>query len=123
VAIESPASPYEEIAQGAPLSVLLPSVVPSYENYASLAASAPHPDAGKLFMNWLASPSGQDAISKVGGGDYPGAAGAPGPVVNGQQLPGLSGLKTKIMAMESRPGYIAEFNPWSKQWDSIFNYG
>lgn len=122
VAIESPSTPYEEIAQGAPIKVLTPEVVPVYDNYISLAAGAPHSSAGKLLMDWVASPRGQSTIGKVGGGDYPASNSASGPTISGQQLPPMSGLKTKIVDMEAESNYVSAFPGWTKQWDAIFNY-
>lgn len=49
------------IAQGAPVAMTFPSPTPAIPAVAGIAATAPHPNAAKLFMRWAFSEPGQRA--------------------------------------------------------------
>jgi iron(III) transport system substrate-binding protein len=60
---------YREI-QRAPIQGIWPKdCVPMYAAPVALMANAPHPNAAKLFMDWILSKDGQEAMVKVVGAD------------------------------------------------------
>ena len=61
---ESDAIP--KFSQGAPIRWYAPKPTPSFGNsYFGIAAKAPHPNAARLWLNWLLSEDGATAINKV----------------------------------------------------------
>jgi iron(III) transport system substrate-binding protein len=61
---ESDAIP--RLEQGAPIRWYAPKPTPSFANaYFGIAAKAPHPNAAKLFMNWILSEDGATAVNKI----------------------------------------------------------
>jgi iron(III) transport system substrate-binding protein len=87
VAVGLPASVAKAAADGAPVEVIFPEDgMIAYNQYLALAAKAKKPNAAKVFLNWILSPRGQEAIAtKLG--NYPVMQGAPGPVVGNRTLP------------------------------------
>lgn len=87
VAVGLPASVAQAAADGAPVEVIFPEDgMIAYNQYVALAASAKKPNAAKVFLNWILSPGGQEAIAlKLG--NYPVMEGAPGPLVGERTLP------------------------------------
>lgn len=56
------------LEDGAPLGFVYPkSGTTVSKSYIFVAAKAPHPEAGKVFVNWLMSAKGQDLLQKFGG--------------------------------------------------------
>ncbi|GAA1517185.1 ABC transporter substrate-binding protein [Nocardioides humi] len=73
-----------------------------------LSTQAPHPNAGKLFIAWLYTPEGQEAIAARG--DYGLVSGSPGP----EGFPGIDDL-TAMPVPEDQSAldekYTAEWKP------------
>jgi iron(III) transport system substrate-binding protein len=57
--------------KGAPIDGWRPNPIPGNWHYAAATAKGPHPNAAKLFMNFLMSPEGQAAINNSGSGISP----------------------------------------------------
>ena len=50
-------------AKGAPIKYLLTDPIVVSVPYAAIVAKAPHPNAGRLFLNYLMSPAGQEILN------------------------------------------------------------
>lgn len=55
----------QQVSKGAPVSVAFPEPVPGYIGIIGLPANAPHPNAGKLFIQWFISREGQAAWGEI----------------------------------------------------------
>jgi iron(III) transport system substrate-binding protein len=87
VAVGLPASVAKAAEDGAPVEVIFPEDgMIAYNQYLALAGTAKNPNAAKVFLNWILSPKGQEAVA-VKLGNYPVMEGAPGPVVGNRTLP------------------------------------
>src|SRR5690606_8237463 len=54
--------------QGAPIEVVLPDEgVPAYSQFVGLVDGAENSAAGKVFLNWMSSVAGQNAVAKITG--------------------------------------------------------
>ena len=74
-----------------------------------LVKGAPHPNAGKLYLNWVMSPEGQKVL-----GDAGRAPARPGTPISTPLMP--EGMKWFV----SRPEYLADFPKYDKLWRDIF---
>jgi iron(III) transport system substrate-binding protein len=107
-------------SQGAPLALVLPEDgVPAYLDTAGLTQAAPHPNAGKVFLNWLIALPGQTAIAEKSG-DYPVIDAAPGPDFNGEELPPRTELDLAFPGLT--PEYTTQREAWSDEWFETFGY-
>jgi iron(III) transport system substrate-binding protein len=68
---------------GAPITALFPvDGVPVADSSIGILVDAPHPNAARLFVHWILSPEGQEAIVPILR-DYPALPTAKGPVIPG----------------------------------------
>ena len=68
---------------GAPITALFPvDGVPVADSSMGILVDAPHPNAARLFVHWILSPEGQEAIVPILK-DYPALPTAKGPVIPG----------------------------------------
>jgi iron(III) transport system substrate-binding protein len=109
--IESPVA--SALADGAPLRVNFPtSGVPAMESMAFLPEKAPHPEVGLVFLNWVLSKEGQQALQDITGATVT----RPG-VTPSKILPGVEGQKivlaTDVLTPERQKAIIEE-------WRSVF---
>lgn len=74
-----------------------------------LVKGAPHPNAAKLYLNWLMSPDGQKVLGAAGR-----APARPGTPIATPLIP--DGMKW----YPSRPEYTADFNKYDALWREIF---
>jgi len=106
------------IEQGAPLKVIFPDDgTPAFAVWTGLAATPPHPNAAKLYLNWLTSPAGQQALADVG--DYSPMPGSPAPNVEGVDDPPTI---DELVLPEESDEYIDERDAWNQEWNEIFGY-
>ena len=77
-----------------------------------LVKGAPHPNAGKLYLNWTMSPDGQKVLGAAGR-----APARPGTPISTPLMP--EGIKWYT----SRPEYLADFGKYDKLWREIFKIG
>ena len=80
----------------------------AYTNLLALAADAPHPATAKLFINWLLSEEGQNAIRDVG--RIPARPGI------GTDPPGLT---EGLNLVYTTPSMAADYNEYAEKWNSI----
>jgi ABC-type Fe3+ transport system substrate-binding protein len=74
-----------------------------------LVKGAPHPNAAKLYLNWLMSPDGQKVL-----GDAGRAPARPGTPIATPLMP--DGMKWYV----AKPEFVAEFNKYDQLWREIF---
>lgn len=101
------------LADGAPLRVNFPtSGVPAMESMAFLPEKAPHPEVGLVFLNWVLSKEGQQALQ-----DFTGATVTRPGLSPSKILPGVEGQKivyaTDVLTAEKQKAIIDE-------WRSVF---
>jgi iron(III) transport system substrate-binding protein len=101
------------LADGAPLRVMFPSSgVPAIESMAFLPEKAPNLEAGLVFLNWVLSTPGQQALQ-----DIVGATVTRPDVKPPKVLPGIEGQKivlaTNVLTPERQKAIIDE-------WRSVF---
>jgi iron(III) transport system substrate-binding protein len=107
-------------ANGAPLGLVMPSDgVPVLGVYVGLAKQASKPNAAKLFLNWLASASGQKAVVEKTS-DYAISPSAPAPTFNGKPMP--TAANANLQYVETIPAFQTEAAAWAKEWYTIFKY-
>lgn len=82
-----PGNVAQAIAEGASVKLIVPEDgMVAFSHYVGLGAHAKKPNAGKVFLNWLMSPRGQNVIAtKLG--TYPVMPGSAAPVVGPLTLP------------------------------------
>jgi len=98
---------------GAPIEIVLPKEgIPYTIQCTGMVKNAPHPATAKLFLNWLYSPDGQNAITTTSqdpvtstGGPYP------------QLTPPMSELN--VWGPKDMEKYIAEQPAWREKWNKI----
>ena len=96
---------YREL-QKAPIQAVWPKdFVPMYSGPVALMAKAPHPNAAKLFMDWVLSPEGQATMVEVVG-----AYSARSDVASAKGNPPLNAFK---------PVYIEDWNAFDKSADEF----
>lgn len=67
LALSSPASIRGQIESGAPVTAIFPSEgVSAYSTSGGITTEAPHPNAAKLFLNWVTSVQGSNTVSSAG---------------------------------------------------------
>ncbi|MFQ5855965.1 MAG: ABC transporter substrate-binding protein [Anaerolineae bacterium] len=95
--------------KGAPLEWVKTDPVFAYTQLMALAAEAPHPATGKLFVNWLLSEAGQTAIRDVGRiPARPGVASDPAVLTEGLNF------------YYSIPTLAERYNDYLEKWNAFF---
>ena len=106
------------IEDGAPLKVIFPTDgTPAFANWTGIAANPPHPNAAKLYLNWVVSTAGQNAMASLG--DYSGIPGSPAPQVVGVDSPPTI---DELVLPEKWTEYVTEREAWNAEWNEIFGY-
>lgn len=77
-----------------------------------LVKGAPHPNAAKLYLNWVMSPDGQAVLGAAGRAPV-----RPGTPISTPLMP--DGIKWYT----ARPDYMADYNKYDKLWRDIFKIG
>jgi iron(III) transport system substrate-binding protein len=99
--------------EGAPFEAIYPKEgVPLSSLPVSVLASAPHPNAARLFVDWLLSPEGQKAMVDTIG-DYSVRPGTPKPPV------GPDFKDVKVLVPESPEKFLATQQEFTAEWRSI----
>jgi ABC-type Fe3+ transport system substrate-binding protein len=96
-------------AKGAPVDFAKKEGV-LYTIVSGLFKGAPHPNAGKLYLNWLMSPEGQTVLGANGR-----APARPNTPLSTPIMP--SGMKW----YPSRLEFLAEMSKYEKMWQEVFN--
>ena len=114
VAISGASSYAEQIENGAPLKIVFPTDgLASFGEIGNVTVTAPHPNAAKLYMNWITSKHGSASVAKQGSyGTHPGA---PAPSKAGYTFPPPSQVWT--IRIEDWEKYQES---WPKEWKAIF---
>lgn len=99
---------------GAPIGIVYPTDgVPVTVSVAGVSATAPHPKAARLYLDWILSEEGQEDWVKASGGMT---------VLQGGSLPEgaeKAGLKLWFPDVKA---YAELRNDWVNQWNTVFNY-
>lgn len=112
------ATAYSAMEEGAPITVAIPDEgAAAYPFYLGLAADAEHPNAAKVFMNWLMSASGQELAASIG--DYPVHKDMPNPSIGEIELPAADSDFVYRSTIEES---LKNLEPDAKQWTQIFGY-
>ncbi len=102
------------IKDGAPVGIVYPSDgVPITVSVAGISATAPHPKAAKLYLDWILSAEGQETWVKNSGGMT---------VLEGGSLPAGADKASLKLWFPDIKQYAALRNDWVKQWNTTFNY-
>jgi len=105
----------EQIENGAPLKIILPTEgVAAFGAMGNVTTTAKHPNAAKVYVNYMTSKKGSTLISKSGSyGTHPDS---PPPVVAGIQLPPQD--KVWIVTAEQ---WDTIHESWFDEWKTIFD--
>jgi iron(III) transport system substrate-binding protein len=105
----------DQIENGAPLKVIIPTEgVAAFGGMGNVTSTAKHPNAAKVYVNYLTSKKGSTLISKSGSyGTHPDS---PPPVVAGVQLP----PQDKVWNIEAEQ-WDKIHETWFDEWKAIFN--
>ncbi len=103
------------LKQGAPLKIIFPSEgLASFGAFGNVTATAKHPNAGRVWINYMTSKRGSTLVSKTGAyGTHPDA---PAPEDAGYKFPPASQVWTMAPDMWDR---IHE--SWVQEWKTVFN--
>jgi iron(III) transport system substrate-binding protein len=113
IAIDPNSSAIDQIESGAPLKFVFPSDgVPSPPENGGIVATAPHPHAAQLFLTWLTSKRGAQAVAALG--EYPILPGIV-PTSAGLPFPPASQLTNVPVADWSK-----QRAPISAEWHAVF---
>lgn len=105
---------------GAPVATVVPSDgVPSYIEWAGIAAGAQNLEAAQVFMNWTMSLAGQTVITEEIGA-YSVREDAPPPVWNGENQPPIEELD--FVFPETTDAYVTDRKAGQDEWFTIFGY-
>jgi iron(III) transport system substrate-binding protein len=101
---------------GAPIQVVIPTDGNlAFGFYEGLASEAKHPDAAKLYLQWLASKAGQTEAAAIG--NWPAMNGMAGPKFAGKQLPTLAQLKPVLAEKQTDYGTLR--STWLPEWQKL----
>lgn len=113
VAINPNTSAIDQIESGAPMKFVFPSDgIPSPPELGGIAATAPHPHAAQLYLNWLTSKRGSQAVAALG--EYPILPGI-APTSAGLPFPPASQLTNVSVA-----DWTKLRAPISSEWHAVF---
>lgn len=99
---------------GAPIGIIYPTDgVPMTVSVAGISATAPHPNAARLYLDWILSNEGQEDWVKSSGGMT---------VLEGGSLPqGADKASLKLWFPDVKQ-YADLRNDWVNEWNTTFNY-
>jgi iron(III) transport system substrate-binding protein len=80
---------------------------------AGISATAPHPNAARLYLDWILSEEGQEEWVKTSGGMT---------VLEGGSLPEGADKSTLKLWFPDIKSYADLRNDWVAQWNTVFNY-
>ena len=105
----------EQIENGAPLKVILPTEgVAAFGGMGNVTSTAKHPNAAKVYVNYMTSKKGSTLIAKSGSyGTHPDS---PAPVIAGVQLP----PHDKVWNIDAEQ-WDKIHETWFEEWKVIFN--
>lgn len=105
----------EQIENGAPLKIIIPTEgVAAFGGMGNVTTTAKHPNAAKLYVNYLTSKKGSTLISKTGSyGTHPDS---PVPIIAGAKLPPQD--KVWIVTAEQ---WDTIHESWFEEWKTVFN--
>ena len=105
----------EQIENGAPLKIIIPTEgVAAFGGMGNVTTTAKHPNAAKLYVNYLTSKKGSTLISKTGSyGTHPDS---PVPIVAGTPLP----PQDKVWIVTAQQ-WDTIHESWFDEWKTIFN--
>jgi iron(III) transport system substrate-binding protein len=108
------------INQGSPLQIVFPKEgTATLGEWIGLSSTSTHPNAAKVFIQWMASKAGQAAIT-AGANDWPLTPGAQGPKEKGRALPAISTLNPDDMELNA--SLTAKQQALTEEWNKIFNF-
>ncbi|MFO1311603.1 MAG: extracellular solute-binding protein [Burkholderiales bacterium] len=100
--------------EGAPIGIVYPTDgVPMTVSVAGISATAPHPKAARLYLDWILSEEGQEDWVKNSGGMT---------VLEGGSLPEGADKATLKLWFPDVKAYADLRNDWVNQWNTTFNY-
>ena len=107
-------------ATGAPVEFVLPTDgLAVYGTFTLLAEPSvvkeSHPNAAKLFRDWLYSTGGQQSVSAANGGAWAVRTDAPAP----EGLPAYNDLPMEVLDLEQ---WQQVQEDWVNEWNRVFNY-
>lgn len=105
----------EQVENGAPLKIILPAEgVAAFGGMGNVTTTAKHPNAAKVYVNYLTSKKGSTIISKSGSyGTHPDS---PAPIVSGTQLP----PQDKVWNISAEQ-WDKIHETWFEEWKTVFN--
>jgi iron(III) transport system substrate-binding protein len=102
---------------GAPIELIWPSDgTPVHGVYMGVTAKAPHPNAAKLYANWVMSNRGQTVQAQYGG-DYAVREGVENPTINDKPAPALADIHPDFVSDELS---IERRDVWVPEWNKVF---
>ncbi len=102
------------LKDGAPIGIIYPTDgVPMTVSVAGISATAPHPNAARLYLDWILSEEGQEEWVKGSGGMT---------VLDGGSLPEGADKADLKLWFPNISEYAALRNDWVSEWNAIFNY-
>lgn len=110
VALSSASSLYAQQQEGGPVKIVFPEEgLPAFPISGGITSVAPHPNAAKLYLNYIVSKRGGEAIARTG--TYGTDPDAPRPSLEGLEFPPRDGLwlVSADHWFEIRDPYVAEW--------------
>lgn len=99
---------------GAPIGIVYPTDgVPMTVSVAGISATAPHPNAARLYLDWILSEEGQEDWVKNSGGMT---------VLDGGSLPEGADKATLKLWFPTIKEYADLRDSWVNEWNAVFNY-
>ena len=101
--------------KGAPIAFVAPPAgLPVTPTAAGVVSKAPHPEAGKLFIDWLLSPRGQAVTQGNKYLLYPSLRKDAPPLIGGQKLSDF-----KLLSPKDMDKYLASHSVFTKEWNAM----
>lgn len=117
VGVSLPGNIGQAAADGAPLANVIPEEgLIAYNHHIGLVEGASNAAAAQVYLNWILSPAGQDAVATAAG-DYPVMEGAPGPVVGEEEMPSAD---DGVIVAPSPEGLVDLQEEYLREWFDIF---
>jgi len=105
--------------QGAPVDFVWPEDgTPTFNFFSGTVAKAKHPNAAKVYLNWVLSKRGQSVLAAEGG-DYPVHNEVDPPVINEKKVPPLDEIKPYLAKKQE---WVERRKPWIAEWNKVFGY-
>jgi len=117
IAAARPPEIAEAQKDGAPVELIWPTDgTPVHGVYMGVTAKAPHPNAAKLYANWVMSKRGQTVQAQFGA-DYAVRDGVENPTINDKPAPALTDLQPNFVPDEVS---IERRDLWVPEWNKVF---